>query len=51
VLVYKKDSLIMPRGKRIAEDDEYFTAISRQWSETLKKGLAELPVPSNEYFL
>ena len=51
VLVYKKDSLMMPRGKRIAEDDEYFTSISRQWSDTLKKGLAALPVPSNEYFL
>ena len=51
VLVYKKDSLMMPKGKRIAEDDEYFTDISRQWSETLKKGLAELPTPSNDYFL
>lgn len=51
VLVYKKDSLMMPKGKRIAEDDEYFTDISRQWSETLKKGLAELPIPSNDYFL
>ena len=51
VLVYNKDSLMMPKGKRIAEDDEYFTDISRQWSETLKKGLAELPTPSNDYFL
>jgi putative proteasome-type protease len=50
VLVYHKDSLTVPEGKRITEDDPYFEHISKQWSETLKKGLAELPVPSEDYF-
>ena len=49
-LVYRKDSLKFPEGKRIKEDDAYFTAISRQWSETLKKGLQELPTPTEDYF-
>lgn len=49
-LVYKKDTLAMPEGKRISEDDPYFTSISKQWSELLKKGLQELPQPTNDYF-
>lgn len=50
VLVYHKNSLAVPDGKRITEEDPYFQHISKQWSETLKKGLAELPVPSDDYF-
>lgn len=50
VLVYKKDSLEVPEGKRINESDQYFQEISRQWSETLKKGLQELPKPTKDYF-
>lgn len=49
-MVYQKDSLKVPKGKRILEDDDYFTTISRQWSETLKKGLQELPTPKVDYF-
>lgn len=50
VLVYNKDSLQLPEGKRITEDDPYFTSISKQWSELLKKGLQELPKPTEDYF-
>ncbi len=49
-LIYHKDSLTAPKGKRITEDDPYFQHISRQWSETLKKGLQDLPKPTAEYF-
>ncbi len=50
VLVYHRDTLELPQGKRISEDDPYFNTISRQWSELLKKGLQELPIPTEEYF-
>ncbi len=50
MLVYKKNSLKVPKGKRIHESDEYFEEISKQWSETLKKGLQELPKPTQDYF-
>ena len=50
VLVYHKDTFEIPTGKRIQEDDEYFTIISKQWSDTLKKGLQELPKPTLDYF-
>ena len=49
-VIYQKDSLIMPAGKRIYEEDAYFTHISKQWSETLKQGLQELPAPTEDYF-
>ena len=49
-MVYTKDSLKVPTGKRILENDDYFTTISRQWSETLKKGLQALPIPKVDYF-
>ncbi len=50
MLVYYKDCLQIPAGKRILEDDEYFTKISKQWSDTLKKGLQALPKPTTDYF-
>lgn len=50
VLVYPKDSLKIPEGKRIQEEDEYFTTISKQWSDTLRKGLQALPKPTSDYF-
>lgn len=51
LLVYKKDSLVVPNGKRICEEDPYFQSISKLWSETLRKGLQALPMPQEEYFL
>ncbi|MCH7337007.1 proteasome-type protease [Acinetobacter sp. NIPH 2699] len=50
-LVYHKDSFKSPAAKRINEEDPYFTQISKQWSETLRRGLQELPEPTNDYGL
>ncbi|ENW18900.1 proteasome-type protease [Acinetobacter haemolyticus] len=50
-LVYYKDSFIIPKGKRIGEEDPYFTQISKQWSETLRRGLQELPKPTEDYWV
>lgn len=49
-LVYKKDSFVIPMGKRITEDDPYFSQISRQWSDTLRRGLQEMPKPTDDYW-
>lgn len=49
-LIYQKDSLQMPKGKRIHEQDPYFKAISQQWSDTLRKGLQDLPKPTEDYW-
>ncbi|OTG67885.1 peptidase [Acinetobacter sp. ANC 4470] len=48
-IVYKKDSLHIPNGKRIYEDDPYFRHLSKQWSDTLRRGLQKLPIPANDY--
>ena len=48
-LVYNKDSLHIPLGKRITEHDPYFTQLSQQWSEMLKQGLQQLPIPTSDY--
>lgn len=50
-LIYHKDSLVIPEGKRIGEEDPYFSQISKQWSETLRRGLQELPKPTVDYGL
>ncbi|SPL70123.1 proteasome-type protease [Acinetobacter stercoris] len=49
-LIYQKDSYHIPTGKRIDEEDPYFEHISKSWSDTLKKGLQDLPVPTSDYF-
>ncbi|MDM1248463.1 proteasome-type protease [Acinetobacter sichuanensis] len=49
-MIYHKDCLLTPQGKRITEADPYFQQISRQWSETLKNGLQDLPEPTEDYF-
>ncbi len=41
-LVYTRDSLHIPVGKRIDEEDPYFSSISKQWSDTLKKRIARI---------
>jgi putative proteasome-type protease len=50
VVVYQKNSLIIPSGKRIYESDHYFQNISKEWSDLLKKGLLDLPKPTQDYF-
>lgn len=51
VLVYRVNSLKIPHGKRITQDDPYYQKISKQWSETLRRGLHEIPKPSEDYLL
>ena len=50
-LVYHKDSFMIPEGKRISEEDPYFSQISKQWSDTLRRGLQELPKPTEDYWV
>ena len=48
-MVYQKNSLHIPSGKRIYEEDPYFRQLSKQWSDTLRRGLQELPIPTADY--
>ena len=49
-LIYKEGSLHVPVGKRIYEEDPYFSQISKLWSETLRKGLNSLEIPTEDYW-
>lgn len=42
-MMYKNDSLIIPKGRRIDDQDEYFNTIRRQWADALRKTLIDLP--------
>ncbi|TCB51335.1 peptidase [Acinetobacter sp. ANC 4779] len=48
-IVYHKNSLHVPNGKRIYEEDPYFRQLSKQWSDTLRRGLQKLPIPTDDY--
>lgn len=48
-IVYEKNSLHIPNGKRIYEEDPYFRQLSKQWSDTLRRGLQKLPIPTDDY--
>ncbi|WP_025652026.1 MULTISPECIES: peptidase [unclassified Psychrobacter] len=50
LLIYQNDSLKMPKGHRIEQDDEYFNDISRQWSVALRNTLSELPECPADYW-
>ena len=47
---YESESLTLPKGRRIEEDDEYFKTISRQWSAALRNTLIELPACPENYW-
>ncbi|MGE6480501.1 peptidase [Psychrobacter namhaensis] len=49
-VIYENDSLTLPKGRRIEEDDEYFKTISRHWSAALHNTLIELPECPNDYW-
>ncbi|KWR73455.1 putative proteasome-type protease [Pseudomonas citronellolis] len=49
LLVYHRDSLIVPAGYRVTEEDAYYASIRKQWSAGLHELLAELPAPPVEY--
>lgn len=50
-LIYRKNSLSIPIGKRISEEEPYFQNISKQWSEILRSGLQAMPKPTDDYFV
>ncbi|BAN47987.1 proteasome-type protease [Metapseudomonas resinovorans] len=49
LLVYHRDSLILPAGYRVTEEDAYFADIRKQWAEGLRDLIDELPPPPVEY--
>ncbi|QPF36803.1 proteasome-type protease [Acinetobacter sp. TTH0-4] len=49
MVIYKKDSLDIPHGKRIYQEDPYFRQLSKQWSDILRRGLQSLPIPTDDY--
>ncbi|WP_417662373.1 peptidase [Pseudomonas sp.] len=51
VLVYNANSLHVPSGFRVNEDDVYYQGIRQQWGDTLKQLLLELPSTPEQYLL
>ncbi len=49
VLVYRRDTLVLPQGYRVAENDPYFEEIREQWSNGLRSLLAGLSVAPDFY--
>ena len=50
LLVYKNDSLAMPNGKRIDENDPYFASLRQQWAEGLKEILHGFEASPESYW-
>ena len=48
LLVYRKDSFDFPEGRRLYENDPYFSMIQKQWSDGLRSILAALPPPPDD---
>ncbi|UVE16227.1 peptidase [Pseudomonas sp. LS44] len=49
LLVYHKDSLIVPEGYRVSEEDQYYRDIRKRWASGLQALLYELPAPPKDY--
>lgn len=49
-VLYENDSLILPKGRRIDERDEYFNTIRHQWLDSLRRTLIELPKCPDDYW-
>ncbi|MBM7059255.1 proteasome-type protease [Pseudomonas sp. UL073] len=49
LLVYHKDSLILPEGYRVGEDDDYYSDIRKRWASGLQELLGALPAPPTNY--
>ncbi|MBB3103642.1 proteasome-type protease [Azomonas macrocytogenes] len=49
VMVYRKDTLTVPRGYRIVDGDRYFEGVREQWSDGLRNLLVSLPAPPEGY--
>jgi len=43
LICYRRDSLEIQMRRRFDEGDAYFTALSRQWSEGVRRAFSELP--------
>ncbi len=50
VMVYPANSLKLPKGKRVTENDAYFHEIRKEWSDILKQGLQNIAPPTTDYF-
>lgn len=50
LVVYRNDTLHLPQGRRLYDDDPYWQMIRTHWSEGLKQTLAELPPPPENYW-
>ena len=49
LLVYHKDSLVVPQGYRISEGDPYFEGVREQWCNSLRNLLSDLPAAPEAY--
>lgn len=49
-VIYQNNSLTLPKGHRIDEQDEYFNTIRHQWLEALRNTLFELPEYPDDYW-
>ena len=50
LVIYYNDSLVIPEGRRIDEDDDYFNTVRRQWSDALRQALIEMPECPDNYW-
>lgn len=46
LLLYRRDSFSVALRQRLVEDDPYLQTIRREWNETLRRGVRELPGPA-----
>ncbi|MFC3609591.1 peptidase [Stutzerimonas tarimensis] len=49
LLVYRKDSLLVPAGYRVQEGDPYFAGVREQWCNGLRDLLSQLPGTPDAY--
>ncbi|MBN8214660.1 MAG: hypothetical protein J0M09_17190 [Xanthomonadales bacterium] len=45
LLLHRRDSFTANLRQRLDEDDPYLQTIRREWNETLRRGVRELPGP------
>jgi putative proteasome-type protease len=46
LLLYRRDSFSAQLRQRLVEDDPYLQTIRREWNDTLRRGVRELPGPA-----
>lgn len=51
LMVYQADSLALPDGKRIDENDEYFRLLRTRWSEGLRQIFDTVPESPEDYWV